>query len=225
MPHLLLNSGCFGPLNCIRKRHEKWMLTLGLMATLTLSGCGYNDFQTKDEAVKKSWAEVLNQYQRRSDLIPQSGCDRCRAGHTGKDVLLGVTEARSRVGSMKVDESVLNNPQAMQNFQKAQGELSSALSRLLVVSENYPQLKSDANFRELQSHWKARKTESPWRVNAIPRRSKAQHPDTPVPDQPDRDAIQLLGQAAVHGGEREGYLGRAEGGLWLPAPAPAPATK
>ena len=130
---------------------RKWALLLGLTAILSLSGCGYNDFQTKDEGVKKSWAEVLNQFQRRSDLIPNLVATVQGYAQQEKDVLLGVTEARSRVGQVKVDESVLNNPQAMQNFQKAQGDLSSALSRLLVVAENYPQLKSDANFRELQS--------------------------------------------------------------------------
>ena len=132
---------------------RKWASLLGLQAILILflSGCGYNDFQTRDEAVKKAWAEVLNQYQRRSDLIPNLVATVQGYAQQEKDVLLGVTEARSRVGQMKIDESVVNNPQAMQNFQKAQGDLSSALSRLLVVAENYPQLKSDANFRELQS--------------------------------------------------------------------------
>jgi len=130
---------------------RKLALFLGLTAMLSLSGCGYNDFQTKDEGVKKSWAEVLNQYQRRSDLIPNLVATVQGYAQQEKDVLLGVTEARSRVGQMKIDESVLNNPQAMQNFQKAQGDISSALSRLLVVAENYPQLKSNANFRELQS--------------------------------------------------------------------------
>ena len=134
---------------------RKWTSLLGLAAaffiSVSLSGCGYNDFQTKDEGVKKSWAEVLNQYQRRADLIPNLVATVQGYAQQEKDVLLGVTEARSRVGQVKIDESVLNNPQAMQNFQKAQGELSSALSRLMVVAEAYPQLKSDANFRELQS--------------------------------------------------------------------------
>ena len=123
----------------------------GLLAVVLLSGCGYNDFQTKDEGVKKAWAEVLNQYQRRADLIPNLVATVQGYAQQEKDVLLGVTEARSKVGSMNLTAEALNNPQAMQNFQKVQGDLSSALSRLLVVSENYPQLKSDANFRELQS--------------------------------------------------------------------------
>ncbi len=123
----------------------------GLLAATLLSGCGYNDFQSKDEGVKKAWAEVLNQYQRRADLIPNLVATVQGYAQQEKDVLLGVTEARSKVGSMNLTADALNNPQAMQNFQKVQGDLSSALSRLLVVSENYPQLKSDANFRELQS--------------------------------------------------------------------------
>jgi LemA protein len=130
---------------------RKLLAFLGLTAVLTLSGCGYNDFQAKDEAVKKQWAEVLNQYQRRADLIPNLVSTVQGYAQQEKDVLLGVTNARSKVGQMNLTADALNNPQAMQNFQKAQGDLSSALSRLMVVAENYPQLKSDANFRELQS--------------------------------------------------------------------------
>jgi LemA protein len=130
---------------------QKLLAILGLTAVLALSGCGYNDFQTKDEGVKQAWAEVLNQYQRRADLIPNLVNTVQGFASQEKDVLLGVTNARAQVGQMKLDASALNNPQAMQNFQKAQGELTSALSRLLVVSENYPQLKSDAVFRDLMS--------------------------------------------------------------------------
>ncbi len=131
---------------------RKFLVILGLAAATLLSGCSlYNDLPLKDEAVKKSWAEVLNQYQRRADLIPNLVATVQGYATQEKDVLLGVTEARSKVGSMNLTADALNNPQAMANFQKAQGDLSSALSRLLVVSENYPQLKSDANFRELQS--------------------------------------------------------------------------
>jgi LemA protein len=130
---------------------RKLIALFGLTALITLSGCGYNDFQTKDEVVKQSWAEVLNQYQRRADLIPNIVATVQGFASQEKDVLLGVTQARAQVGQMKLDASALNNPQAMQNFQKAQGELTSALSRLLVVSENYPQLKSDTVFRDLTS--------------------------------------------------------------------------
>jgi LemA protein len=130
---------------------RKIFSTVILGATLTLSGCGYNDFQSKDEAVKKQWGEVLNQYQRRADLIPNLVSTVQGYAAQEKDVFLGVTAARSKVGSIQMTPELANNPEALKNFQKAQGELSSALSRLLVVSENYPQLKSDANFRELQS--------------------------------------------------------------------------
>ena len=130
---------------------RKLALFFGLTAILALSGCGYNDFQSKDEGVKKAWAEVLNQYQRRSDLIPNLVATVQGYAQQEKDVFLGVTNARAKVGQMNIGADVVNNPEALKNFQKAQGDLSSALSRLLVVAENYPQLKSDANFRELQS--------------------------------------------------------------------------
>jgi len=124
-----------------------WMF----MLTLLLSGCGYNTFQTNDEQIKASWAEVLNQYQRRADLIPNLvNTVKGYAGHE-KEVLLGVTEARAKVGGIQATPELINDPQAFARFQAAQGELTSALSRLLVVTENYPQLKADQNFRDLQA--------------------------------------------------------------------------
>jgi len=121
------------------------------MLTLLLSGCGYNTFQTNDEQIKASWAEVLNQYQRRADLIPNLvNTVKGYAGHE-KEVLLGVTEARAKVGGIQATPELINDPQAFARFQAAQGELTSALSRLLVVTENYPQLKADQNFRDLQA--------------------------------------------------------------------------
>ena len=124
-----------------------WMVLL----TVLLSGCGYNTFQTTDEQIKASWAEVLNQYQRRADLIPN--LVNTVKGYAAQEqtVLLGVTEARAKVGSIQATPELINDAQAFARFQAAQGELTSALSRLLVVSENYPQLKSDANFRDLQA--------------------------------------------------------------------------
>lgn len=124
-----------------------WMVLL----TMLLSGCGYNAFQSGDEQIKASWAEVLNQYQRRADLIPN--LVNTVKGYAAQEqaVLLGVTEARAKVGSIQATSELVNDPQAFANFQAAQGQLTSALSRLLVVSENYPQLKSDANFRDLQA--------------------------------------------------------------------------
>ena len=130
---------------------RKLLWALSLFAALVLSGCGYNEFQSKDEQVKAAWSEVLNQYQRRADLIPNLVATVQGYAAQEKDVLLGVTQARARAGSVQMTPEALNDPQAMQRFQQAQGELSSALSRLLVVVENYPQLKSDANFRDLQA--------------------------------------------------------------------------
>ena len=124
---------------------------LTLLSTLLLSGCGYNAMQAQDEAVTSAWSEVLNQYQRRADLVPNLvNVVKGYAAHE-KDVLVQVTNARASVGSVKADSSVLNDPAAFQKFQQAQGEMTSALSRLLVVSENYPQLKADTQFRDLQA--------------------------------------------------------------------------
>ena len=121
---------------------------VALGATLMLSGCGYNDIQALDEGTKSSWSEVLNQYQRRSDLIPNLVKTVQGYANQEKDVLIAVTEARAKVGQIKVDPS---DPASLKQFEQAQGAVGSALSRLLVVTENYPQLKSDASFRELQA--------------------------------------------------------------------------
>lgn len=128
------------------------LLTISLLlSTLLLSGCGYNTIQSNDENVNASWAEVLNQYQRRADLVPNLvNVVKGYATHE-KEVLEAVTVARSRVGSIQATPELVNDPRAFAKFQAAQGELSSALSRLLVVSENYPQLKADASFRDLQA--------------------------------------------------------------------------
>jgi LemA protein len=129
------------------------ILVLGMtaLAGLLLSGCGYNKMQLQDEQIKAAWAEVLNQYQRRSDLIPN--LVNTVKGYAAQEssVLLGVTEARAKVGSIQATPELVNDPAAFAKFQAAQGQLTSALSRLLVVTENYPQLKSDQNFRDLQA--------------------------------------------------------------------------
>ncbi len=122
-----------------------------LCLTLLLSGCGYNTLQSTDEQIKASWSEVLNQYQRRADLIPNLVNTVKGFAAQEQAVLLGVTEARAKVGSIQATPELINDAQAFAKFQAAQGQLSSALSRLLLVSENYPQLKSDANFRDLQA--------------------------------------------------------------------------
>ena len=126
------------------------LAVLAFAATL-LSGCGYNQIQINDEAVNASWSEVLNQYKRRADLIPNLvSVVQGYASHE-KDVLTRVTEARANVAGLKATPELINDPAAFAKFQKAQGELGGALSRLLVVAENYPNLKADANFRDLQA--------------------------------------------------------------------------
>ncbi|KQV50151.1 hypothetical protein ASC93_11585 [Massilia sp. Root335] len=127
------------------------MLLAAVLAATLLSGCGYNQFQAKDEATKAAWSEVVNQYQRRADLIPNLvNTVKGYATHE-KDTLEAVTRARAAATSFQITPEVLNNPEAFQKFQQVQGELSNALSRLMAVSENYPQLKADASFRDLQS--------------------------------------------------------------------------
>ena len=129
--------------------HVSRILVLAL--ALLLSGCGYNTLQTTDEQVKAAWSEVLSQYQRRADLIPNLVATVQGIANQEREVLTRVTEARARAGSIQATPELVNNPEAFAKFQAAQGELSSALSRLLVVVENYPQIKSDANFRDLQA--------------------------------------------------------------------------
>jgi len=118
---------------------------------LLVSGCGYNALQSQDEQVKAAWSEVVNQYQRRADLIPNLVATVKGFAAQEQQVLLGVTNARAKVGSVQVTPETVNDPQALRQFAQAQGELTGALSRLLVVAENYPQLKSDKNFLELQA--------------------------------------------------------------------------
>jgi LemA protein len=122
-----------------------------IFVLLNLTACGYNDLQTTDEDIKANWAEVLNQYQRRADLVPNLvNVVKGYAAHEEK-VLVEVTNARARVGSIQATPELLNDEQAFAKFQSAQGELSGALSRLLLVTENYPQLKADSLFRDLQA--------------------------------------------------------------------------
>jgi LemA protein len=118
---------------------------------LLLSGCGYNTLQSQDEAIKASWAEVVNQYQRRADLVPNLVQTVKGYAQQEQDVLIGVTEARARATAVNVSADSVNDAAKLQEFAQAQGQLSSALSRLLLVVENYPQLKSDALFRDLQA--------------------------------------------------------------------------
>ena len=122
-----------------------------LVAVLGLGGCGYNTLQSTDEQIKAGWAEVINQYQRRADLVPNLVNTVKGFAAQEQQVLLGVTNARSRVGSIQATPELVNDPAAFQKFVAAQGELTSALARLLVVVEKYPELKSDRNFRDLQA--------------------------------------------------------------------------
>ncbi|MHB1214745.1 MAG: LemA family protein [Thiobacillus sp.] len=127
----------------------KWLI-VGFMA-LTLSGCGYNTLQSTDEEIKATWAEVLNQYQRRADLVPNLvNVVKGYAAHE-QEVFVSVTEARARVGSIQATPELINDEAAFQKFIAAQGELTGAISRLLLVAENYPQLKADGLFRDLQA--------------------------------------------------------------------------
>jgi len=126
------------------------LLIVAILSVL-LDGCGYNEIQVADEGTKSAWSEVINQYKRRADLVPN--LVRTVQGYAAheKDVLVAVTEARARVGGLQAGPELLQDPQALQRFQAAQGQLSSALARLLVVVERYPDLKADASFRDLQA--------------------------------------------------------------------------
>ena len=128
-----------------------WRLIMLFVLVPPLGGCGYNTFQAQDEQIKAAWAEVVNQYQRRADLIPNLVETVRGFAQQEQAVLIGVTEARAKVGAVQATPEVLEDPEAFVRFQSAQGELSSALSRLMVVVERYPELKSDASFRDLQA--------------------------------------------------------------------------
>lgn len=129
---------------------KKSLVTMALVSTLTLSGCGYNTLQVKDEAVTASWSEVQNQYQRRADLVPNLvNVVKGYAKHE-EQVLTEVTQARANVAGLKVDKEVLEDPALFQRYQEAQAQMTSALSRLIAVSENYPDLKANEQFRDLQ---------------------------------------------------------------------------
>ena len=121
-----------------------------LAASGSLAGCGYNKLQNQDEAVKAAWSEVLNQYQRRADLIPNLVATVKGFAAQEERVLVGVTEARAKATSIQLTPELINDPEAFKKFQAAQGELTQALKSLIAVTENYPDLKSDANFRDLQ---------------------------------------------------------------------------
>src|ERR1700744_5376953 len=124
---------------------------LGVLAAVLVSGCGYNTLQRQDEDVKAAWSEVVNQYQRRADLIPNLVNTVKGYAAQEQQVLIGVTEARAKAGSIQLTPELINDPAAFAKFQAAQSQLTQALKSLIAVQEAYPQLKSDANFRDLQA--------------------------------------------------------------------------
>jgi LemA protein len=131
---------------------RKWVMGfIVVLASVNLAGCGYNKLQNQDEAVKAAWSEVVNQYQRRADLIPNLVAAVKGFAAQEERVLVGVTEARSKATSIQLTPELINNPEAFAKFQAVQGELTQALKSLIAVTENYPELKSDANFRDLQA--------------------------------------------------------------------------
>ncbi len=130
---------------------RKLLTVLATTAALSLTGCGYNSFQTNDEQVKASWSEVLNQYQRRADLIPNLVNTVKGEAKFEQDTLTKVVEARSKATSIQATPELVNDPAAFQKFQQAQGQLGGALSRLMAVSENYPNLKANQGFRDLSA--------------------------------------------------------------------------
>lgn len=132
-------------------RARAWMLAVMMAATTLLSGCGYNDIQQQDEQVKATWSQVLNQYERRADLVPKLVASVNAYMVNERGVLEQVTQARAQVGALRISADDLDDPARMEKFQQAQAALSSGLSRLLAVSENYPQLKSDGLFRDLMT--------------------------------------------------------------------------
>ena len=130
---------------------RKLLTALTLTSALTLTGCGYNTFQTNDEQVKASWSEVINQYQRRADLVPNLVATVKGEAKFEQDTLTKVIEARSKATSIQATPELVNDPAAFQKFQAAQGELTGALSRLMAVSENYPNLRANQGFRDLSA--------------------------------------------------------------------------
>jgi len=152
-----------------------------LLLAVSVSGCGYNSIQRQDEAVKAAWSEVLNQYQRRSDLVPNLvNTVKGYAQHEEK-VFTEVTNARAKVGSVQVTPELANDPQALAKFQAAQGELGNALSRLMVVSENYPNLKADGLFQNLQA--------------------QLEGTENRFPEQSHRENVRLSGEAELQRGK------------------------
>lgn len=203
---------------------HRFRLTLAALVGFGLAGCGYNTLQQNDEQIKASWSEVINQYQRRADLVPNLVNTVKGFAAQEKTVLLGVTDARAKVGSIQATPELVNNPEAFAKFEAAQGQLSSALSKLLVVTENYPQLKSDANFRELQAQLEG--TEN--RITVARNRyiTAVQTYDVTVRSFPSNLTAKIFGykSKANFGVENEKEIAKPPNVDFAPAPGQSPAT-
>jgi LemA protein len=199
-------------------------LKIALLGTaLLLSGCGYNTLQQKDEGVKSAWSEVLNQYQRRADLVPQLVATVKGFAAQEQTVLLGVTEARAKTGSIQLTPELLNDEAALRKFQQVQGELTQALKSLFAVTENYPELKSDKNFLELQAQLEG--TENRIAVARNRYIESVQSYNTTVRSFPTNLTAMLFKHAVKPNFtvENEAAVSRAPVVDFAPAPAPAPA--
>lgn len=202
---------------------RKLWAVLAALTLLSLSGCGYNTMQSQDEQIKASWSEVLNQYQRRADLVPNLVNTVKGFAAQEERVLTEVTNARAKVGAVQATPELVNDAQAFAKFQQAQGELSGALSRLLVVTENYPQLKSDAAFRDLQAQLEG--TEN--RITVARNRyiQAVQSYNVTVRSFPSNLTAKLFGYTtkANFTVENEAAISKPPSVEFAPAPAPAPA--
>ena len=204
-------------------RNIRW-IALTVVALL-LSGCGYNTLQRNDEQINAAWSEVLNQYQRRADLVPNLvQVVKGYAAHE-REVLTQVTEARARVGQIQATPELINDPEAFAKFQAAQGQMTSALSRLLAVAENYPQLKADASFRDLQAQLEG--TENRVAIARNRYIKAVQEYNVTVRSFPSNLTAMLFGfktkpNFAV---ENEREISRPPKVEFAPAPAPAPSAR
>ena len=178
-----------------------------------LAGCGYNTIPTAEENAKAAWSEVLNQYQRRSDLIPNIVATVKGEANFEQETLTKVIEARAKATSIQVTPETLNNPEAFNRFQQAQGELSSALSRLMAVSERYPDLKANQSFRELRVQLEGTENHHRRAQSLHPGSAGVQRTVAQLPQQPDGDGLSLRAQAHVHRAERGADLRAAASGL------------
>jgi len=219
-----LYSGALGrPMERAERRHSNAHFEVAAIAvaSLFLSACGYNTLQVQDEEVKSAWSEVVNQYQRRADLIPNLVATVKGFAAQEQAVLVGVTEARARATQVNVDA---NNPESLKQFQAAQGELSSALSRLMVSSSAIPSSSPTRISATCRRSSRAPRIASPWRAIATSRRCRTSTSRCAVPDEPDGDGVRLRREAEFHRRERSCHRSAADGGLLQRAGTRAVAT-